>query len=82
MDEAEAVLQGQKLVPFWRRGFKEGVNLQRVFTEPRPFDLVLWVQGTAALPYLEDGEQTSPETWRRFQRVFRGEFLGVAVWVN
>jgi hypothetical protein len=53
-----------------------------VFTNPRPFDLVLWVQGTAALPYLEAGEQTSPETWERFQRIFRGEFVGVAIWVN
>ena len=82
LSEAEAILLGKKLLPFWRHGFKEGVNLRRVFLEPRPFDLVLWVQGTAAFPYLETGEQTSPETWQRFQRMFRGEFIGVAVWVN
>ncbi len=82
LDEAEALLLGRKLIPFWRHGFTEGVNLRRVFMEPRPFDLVLWVQGTAALPYLEGGEQTSPETWQRFQRIFRGEFVGIAVWVN
>jgi hypothetical protein len=82
LDEAKAILVGKKLIPFWRHGFKEGVNLQRVFTDPRPFDLVLWVQGTSALPYLEAGEQTSPETWQRFQRIFRGEFVGIAIWVN
>lgn len=82
LDEAEAILQGQKLIPFWRNGFKEGVNLRRVFLEPRPFDLVLWLQGTAAFPYLETGEQTSPETWRQFQQLFRGEFVGVVAWVN
>jgi hypothetical protein len=82
LNEAEAILEGKKLIPFWRHGFIEGVNLKRVFLEPRPFDVVLWFQGTAAFPYLETGEQTSRETWERFQRMFRGEFLGVAVWVN
>jgi len=41
-----------------------GVNLRRVFTEPREFDLVLWVQGTAAVPYLEAGEVTTPRSGR------------------
>jgi hypothetical protein len=82
LDEVEAILQGKKLVPFWRQGFTEGVNLKRVFLDPRPFDLVLWVQGTAAFPYLETGEQTSPEIWQRLQRIFRGEFVGIAIWVN
>jgi hypothetical protein len=82
LDEAEEVLRGQKLIPFWRRGFDEGVNLHKVFREPRDFDLVLWVQGSAALPYLEHGEKTSPETWSEFQRVFRGEFIGFAAWIN
>jgi hypothetical protein len=82
LDEAEEVLRGQKLIPFWRRGFDEGVNLHKVFREPRDFDLVLWIQGSAALPYLEHGEKTSPETWSEFQRVFRGEFIGFAAWIN
>jgi len=82
LNEAEAILQGEKLLPFWRKGFDEGINLKRVFTDPRDFDLVLWVQGTAALPYLERGDQTAPETWREFQRIFRGNFVGFAMWVN
>jgi hypothetical protein len=82
LDEAEAVITGKKLLPFWRTGFSGGVNLGKFFTEPRDFDLVLWVQGTAALPYLEDGDKTSPDTWREFQMVFRGEFIGFAAWIN
>jgi hypothetical protein len=82
LDEADEVLRGQKLIPFWRRGFDEGLNLHKVFQEPRDFDLVLWVQGSAALPYLEHGEKTSPATWSEFQRVFRGEFIGFAAWIN
>ena len=82
LDEAEAILRGKKLVPFWRFGEERGVNLRRVFTEPRTFDLVLWFQGTAATPYLEKGPLTKPETWRRLQNVFRGEFIGFAFWFN
>lgn len=82
LDEAEAVIKGEKLIPFWRQGFEQGINLDKAFREPRDFDLVLWVQGIDALPYLEEGEKTSPETWQEFQRVFRGEFIGFAAWIN
>ena len=46
------------------------------------FDLVLWVQGTAAAPYLEKGPKTKPETWRRLQTIFQGQFIGFAFWFN
>jgi hypothetical protein len=70
------------LLPFWRGKEIRGINLQRVFLEPREFDVVLWAQGSATVPYLEEGIRTSPEDWARFQRVFRGEFLGFAFWFN
>lgn len=82
LTEGESIVRGEKLVPFWRNGFKGGINLGKVFREPRRFDLVLWVQGTAALPYLEEGEVTSSETWQEFQRIFSGEFIGFAAWIN
>ena len=82
VEEGEAILAGKRLIPFWRGEEKRGINLRRVFTEPRPFDLVLWVQGTAATPYLEEGTLTRAEVWTRLQRVFGGDFLGFAVWFN
>lgn len=82
LSEAEAILQGEKLVPFWRSGFEGGVNVRRMFTEPRDFDLILWMHGSAALPYLEHGEQTEPDFWQEMQRTFRGRFLGFALWTN
>jgi hypothetical protein len=81
LDEARAILKGEKLIPFWREDDR-GVNLRRVFTEPRMFDLVLWVQGTAAAPYLEKGRLSKRETWQRLQNIFRGEFIGFALWFN
>lgn len=82
LDEAEALLNGDKLIPFWRPAGGRGVNLKRVFTEPTGFDLVLWVQGTAAAPYLEQGEVTDAQTWREIRQTFRGRFLGFAAWFN
>jgi hypothetical protein len=41
LNEAEAVLGGTKLVPHWRFNAEHGINLRRVFEEPREFDLVL-----------------------------------------
>jgi hypothetical protein len=83
LDEFELILQGKKLAPFWRgKPPRRGINVRRVFTEPRTLDLVLWVQGTAAAPYLEPGEVTSNETWSRINRIFGGEFIGFAMWFN
>lgn len=84
LNETEALLAGKRLAPFWRVSSspRRGVNLRRVFVEPRTFDLVLWAQGTAAVPYLEEGPVTRPEVWSRLQRVFAGEFIGFALWFN
>jgi hypothetical protein len=82
LDEMELILAGKRLIPLWRGNEARGINLRRVFLEPRPFDLVLWVQGTAATPFLEKGELTKPAVWNRLLRVFGGEFVGFAIWFN
>ena len=95
LDEFERILQGRKLVPFWR-GIKGGVvpvgnwpqnpnvgiNVRKIFTEPTRFDLALWLQGTGLHPYLEEGEITSGEDWNKILRNFRGQFWNFAFWFN
>lgn len=92
--EMEHLLKGTKLIPFWRGtpggslgrvvpvNAKYGINLRKVFTEPQQFDLVLWIQGTGAQPFLEEGDRTDPAVWERLSRVFGGEFFGFAIWFN
>ncbi len=80
LDEFEALLKGEKLIPHWR--LAKGINLRRVFNEPKTFDPILWAQGSAALPYVENGPMTNAETWNRIMRVFGGNFLGYAIWFN
>lgn len=80
LDEAEDVLQGEKLLGHWRVAGDRGINLKRVFTEPREFDLVMWVHGAAAIPYLEDGPIVSEETARTLTTTFQGRFVVFAIW--
>jgi hypothetical protein len=82
LDEADALLAGKRLIPFWRTSETKGVNLRRVFTQPRTFDAVLWFQGTAAVPYFEDGPKTRPEVWDRLLRAFEGDLFLLAAWFN
>lgn len=82
LDEADELLSGKRLAPFWRGKEDRGVNLHRVFMEPRTLDLVLWIQGTAATPYLEQGPMTKPGVWTRLRQVFGGQFIGFAIWFN
>lgn len=87
LDEADALLKGKSLIPFWRGNDKDrGVNLRRVFTESQTVDLIEWVQGTAATPYLEKGTLTKfvdPRMGARLN-VFGSpsNFFGFGFWFN
>ncbi len=101
LDEMELILQGKKLLPFWRgvpggSGWtvfsgdfsnvrmhpRLGINVRKIFTEPRRFDMVLWIQGTGAQPFLEEGPRTESLTWNRITREFNGDFLLFMFWFN
>ncbi len=83
LDETDAILAGKKRVPFWREGGGgRGVNVRRAFTEPTNLDLLLWIQGTAATPYLEEGPMTDPRVWENFNRAFSGVALGFSLYLN
>ena len=59
LQHLNAMLAGEELLPLVRDypdWGTHGANVRRVFLEPRRFDLVLWIQGAAAKPYLEKGK--------------------------
>lgn len=80
MNNAEDLLEGRKLTPHWR--FRRGVNLKKVFEEPTTFDMVLWITGPAAVPYLEQGPMVTGAEWDRVTRAFGQNFFAYAVWFN
>ena len=80
LGEAERVLNGEVLLPHWRAKNGFGLDLKRVFEQPRTFDLVEWVHGVGAVPYLERGEVVTRDTARQLTAAFEGRFLAFAVW--
>lgn len=80
--DGEALLKGEKLIPYWRLSDGAGVNLGRMFTEPRPIDVKDWIQGEGALPYLEKGTLVSGESWNSFSAMIGGDAMLFAIWLN
>jgi len=80
LDEFQAILEGRKLIPHWR--YRQGVNLRRCFLESDTFDLVLLIQGSAAISCLEDGESSDGNTWTQITQLLGGDFFRYFVWLN
>lgn len=82
LSDVEAVLQGKKLIPFWRVGPPAGINLKTFFTDPRPIDVAGWIQGWAALPYLEKGPLVDNQAVDAFDRLMSGQAPLFALYLN
>lgn len=82
LDELEAITRGEKLLPHWRGRPGTGINLERFVDSPPPLDLVLWIQGSALVPYLEEGPVSDDGTWDRLIAPFGPGFLQFAIWSN
>jgi hypothetical protein len=87
LSEFEAIIDGELLLPFWRIRSQEGesepgINLKRVLTEPGDMDLVLWIQGSAAVPYLERGTLARGGAWGDFRELTGRNALMFALWLN
>jgi hypothetical protein len=82
LDESERALEGKTLVPHWRLPDDRGINLRRLFDEPVPFDLVNWIHGVGLADRVEKGERMPRDLFNRLENVFRGQFIGFAIWFN
>jgi len=82
LNEADDVLHERKVLRFWRGDGTRGINLVKVFEEPTDFNLLYWIQGAAAAPYLEEGEFTAPETWARLVEVMDSRVFRHVFWFN
>ncbi|MBI4345935.1 MAG: hypothetical protein HY553_03715 [Elusimicrobia bacterium] len=77
---AREILAGRLLIPHPRGNL--AINVRRVFLQPRAFDLVLWIQGLAAVPYRESGPTVTREVAARLERAFGGRTLAFGLWFN
>ncbi len=82
LGDAEAILRGERLVPYLWLGDDAGVNVGRMFTDPRPIDVAMWIQGLGALPYVEKGSLVSPRNFRIFTGIMQGDAMLYMVMLN
>ena len=82
LSDVEALLKGEKLIPFWRIDGPAGVNIARMFTDPRPIDAAAWIQGEGAVPYLETGDLISPQNLTQFDAMMSGETMLFTLYLN
>ena len=82
LDELDAVLSGQKLLAHWRLKPGTGINVDKLVASPPRLDLVLLVQGSALLPYVEEGSASDLATWRALMQPFGPGFARFALWSN
>jgi len=88
--DAEDILQGRKLVPYWRiddrRGdentVKRGLNMKKMFMDPPETDLVHLLQGGVLAPYVEKGPMADMRSWREFGRMTGNQSSLFALWFN
>jgi hypothetical protein len=82
LSDIEALVKGDKLVPYWRIEGPAGVNVGRMFTDPRPIDLAAWIQGEGAVPYLETGDLISMQNWSAFEQMMSGQAMLFTLFLN
>ncbi|MDJ0630777.1 MAG: hypothetical protein QNJ44_21145 [Rhodobacter sp.] len=82
LDDAEGLLNGTKLIPHWRLRGGAGINLRRMLEDPVPVDLAEWIHGIGLLPFAEEGERVSPDSWLDFEQLMRGNALMFVVFLN
>jgi hypothetical protein len=82
LDDAEALLKGARLAPYWRLDGTAGVNVGRMFTDPRPVDVAGWIQGEGALPYLEKGSVVTGASWQAFGGMVSGDAMLFTLFLN
>lgn len=80
--DAEAVLQGEALIPHWRFGAEAGINLKKAFENPPAIDPVTFIQGEGLLPFAEKGRRIGPAAWSDFERLISGDAILFAVFLN
>ena len=73
--DAEALLNGDLLIEYWRISPAGGVNVKKLFMDPPVVDIVTWVQGSGLLPYLERGPIITTGSLDRFEDLTGGNIF-------
>ena len=82
LDDVEAVLKGDLLIPHWRLGTEAGLNLAEIFENPPVVDMIGIFQGYSVAAYAERGPLISLQNIESFDQLTQGNSPLFAVILN
>lgn len=82
LTDAQAVLDGELLIPHWRLGPYAGLNMAKMFQNPPEIDLIGVFQGYTVAPYAEVGARMTLESIAEFDMLTQGNSPLFAVILN
>ena len=82
LEEIDLILEGKVVLPFWGLEETKGINLNLLFTNPRPIDAALLLERPAAVPFIVAGRRTQVEVWVLLNRVCSGQIFSYSFWFN
>lgn len=83
IDNLKQVLNGELLLPHWRFKRDRGLDVKKFFdSPPRTLDLVMLIQGSAAIPYIKKGPIAQDSTLDNAFTLLESGFLGYFFWFN
>lgn len=82
LSDAEAVLRGDLLIPFWRVGPGAGLDLNAFLENPPELDVAGMIQGSTFAPYLKAGRLADGRNLMIFEQLVQGDSALYAVMLN
>jgi hypothetical protein len=73
LSDAEKVLRGELLIPYWRLGEGAGFDLAAFLQDPPVVDLAGLIQGSGLLPYLRQGPLADGRALWTFTSLLQGD---------
>ena len=82
LDDVEAVLRGELLIPHWRLGQAAGIDLGQLLQSPPEIDIVGLFQGFTLAPYAKPGKLITFERMEAFDEMTNGNSPLFAIILN
>lgn len=82
LDELDNILAGRTLLAHWHIKDGWGINVDKLVNNPPRLDPIMLIQGSALLPYLEEGLVSDRTRWQSLIQPFGPGFAWFALWSN
>lgn len=82
LSDAEAILQGDLLIPYWRLGPGAGLDLGAFLENPPEVDVAGLIQGATLVPYLRQGPLANGQNLWMFTAMMQGDSALYMVMLN